>query len=96
MTYKEKLKDRRWRNRRRQILVRDNFKCQICGYRSHHNHVHHLAYIKNTEPWDYPDYYLITLCQYCHENEHYIENEIKQMRLSGMLWYDIKNKMDIR
>lgn len=96
MDYKEKLKDRRWRDRRRQILVRDNYECQSCRHKYHSNDVHHIAYVKGWEPWDYPDEYLLTLCRSCHDNEHYIENKLKEMRLSGLLWSDIANKIKLK
>lgn len=31
--------------------------------------VHHKAYLRNTDPWDYPDYALITYCHAHHEIE---------------------------
>lgn len=99
MEYKEKLKTKEWRNRRRQILVRDNFKCQRCGHRSIHNDVHHVVYEWGCEPWEYNDEYLITLCRSCHNEEHkdskHISEVIKSMKLSGMFCHEIKSKMNI-
>lgn len=69
MTYAEKLKDPRWQKKRLEILNRDNFTCQSAGcYETTKTlHVHHLDYIPESEgPWDYPDYYLMTLCEDCH------------------------------
>jgi hypothetical protein len=28
-----------------------------------------MVYLKDTEPWDYPDDYYMTLCQNCHKSE---------------------------
>lgn len=67
MTYKEKLLDVRWQKKRLEVLNRDKWTCQECHATSGTMHVHHLDYESNTEPWDYPDYYLQTLCSGCHK-----------------------------
>lgn len=67
--YYDKLKDPRWQKKRLKILERDNFSCQACGDDASTLHIHHRYYTKNTDPWDYSDKVLITLCQYCHEVE---------------------------
>ena len=69
MTYRDKLKDPRWQNKRLEILERDHFRCKWCHDDKKTLHVHHLAYVKDYEPWDYPENYLITLCEWCHEYE---------------------------
>lgn len=78
--YSEKLKDPRWQQKRLGILNRDNWTCQECFDTKSTLHVHHLKYEKKTEPWEYPDFYLITLCETCHYNvEKYrpvLENDI--------------------
>ena len=73
MTYKEKLQDPRWKNKRKEILFRDNYQCQYCfGLKQEGGvlNVHHLRYLSNYEPWEYESEDLITLCQYCHEADH--------------------------
>lgn len=68
--FSNELYDPRWLNKRRDILIRDKFKCQNCGYAKklivHHKQYH---FSKNQDfyidPWDYPDYLLITLCRRC-------------------------------
>lgn len=98
--YKEKLKDTRWRKRRREILVRDNFKCQKCNHRSYYNEVHHVVYKFGLDPWDYEDEYLLTLCRNCHQEEtdgaQHISDIIKKMKLAGMFCDEIKAKMNIK
>lgn len=69
LNYKEQLADSRWLQKKAEILIRDNYACQKCGATSHLN-VHHLSYKKNKLAWEYPNEQLITLCKYCHENEH--------------------------
>lgn len=68
-SYTEKLKDPRWQKKRLQILERDKWACQACFDETKTLHVHHLYYEDGAEPWDYPDYALVTLCADCHEWE---------------------------
>lgn len=68
-SYSEKLKDFRWKDKRIEILERDEYSCQICGFESKSNHIHHTYYDKDIEPWEYENNSLITLCQGCHEDE---------------------------
>lgn len=65
-TYSEKLRDPRRQKRRLEILQRDHFQCLLCGDPETELHIHHRYYTKNTEPWDYPDAALTTLCKHCH------------------------------
>ena len=69
MKYSEKLKDPRWQKKRLEIFERDKWTCQICGDIDKTLHVHHIKYIYGKNPWDVPDYYLLTLCEECHEEE---------------------------
>ena len=65
--YSELLKHPKWQKKRLEILERDKFEYRSCMVNNKTLHVHHLAYDNNYKtPWDYPDYYLITLCQDCH------------------------------
>lgn len=67
--YSEKLKDPRWQKKRLEILERDEWTCQKCFDSESTLVVHHRRYLVNTEPWDYPDDLLVTLCEDCHEFE---------------------------
>ncbi len=69
-TYSEKLLDPRWQRKRLEILQRDNFTCRGCDNDQATLHVHHLAYERDREPWDYPNSALITYCRDCHVAEH--------------------------
>jgi 5-methylcytosine-specific restriction endonuclease McrA len=75
MTYSQKLKDPRWQRKRLEVLSRDEFTCRICKSTENTLHVHHIRYIKGREPWEYREFYFVTLCQHCHETE---ENELKK------------------
>jgi len=67
--YAKKLKDPRWQKKRLEILNRDEWNCQICHDSESTLVVHHRRYLHGVEPWDYPDSYLVTLCEDCHEAE---------------------------
>lgn len=67
--YKEKLKDPRWQKKRLQIFERDDWCCQKCGDDETTLVVHHRLYRQNTDPWNYHEYELISLCENCHEDE---------------------------
>lgn len=64
--YKEKLLDPRWQRKRLEIFERDEWMCTGCIRGDKTLHVHHLDYLPNRDPWDYPNEYLITLCEDCH------------------------------
>lgn len=68
MTYQEKLRDPRWQKRRLEILQRDNFTCKLCGDDKSELHIHHAAYKKGLDPWEYEDAWLHTVCAHCHES----------------------------
>lgn len=67
MTYKSKLKDPRWQKKRLEIFNRDKWMCRHCSCEDKTLHVHHKEYIKDLDPWEYDNKYLITLCEDCHE-----------------------------
>lgn len=75
-TYQEKLKDPRWQECRERILERDGYECKKCGG-FNILQVHHKEYKTHTsDPWDYPDDVLITLCKKCHSSLH-LKEEIR-------------------
>lgn len=69
------LKHPKWFEKRKQILLRDNSKCLLCG-NGERLQVHHRQYqfkIKSGMfelPWMYSAKYLITLCNNCHSKGH--------------------------
>ena len=75
MDYKEKLKDPRWQKKRLQILERDDWKCQVCMNDKDMLIVHHKQYINGNDCWDYPNHFLITLCNKCHEKIHDVNGD---------------------
>jgi 5-methylcytosine-specific restriction endonuclease McrA len=84
LTYIELLQDPRWQKKRLEIMHRDEFTCQDCFDGTSPLSVHHKYYIHNTDPWDYPNEMLITLCDNCHkswEDDKYIINELSHILL---------------
>ena len=69
MTYADKLKDPRWQRKRLEIFQRDDFVCCSCMDSTTTLHVHHLYYVKGRQPWEYPDWALVTRCEMCHKDE---------------------------
>lgn len=59
-----------WQKKKSLILVRDNFTCKECGATDKMLHVHHIRYLEDKKPWEYPDYMLVTLCEECHAKFH--------------------------
>jgi len=82
--YRRKLKDPRWQKMRLEIFNRDDFKCQYCDDKRETLHVHHLEYLPDLDPWQYPMESLITLCESCHEDETNYRRE-QEERLIGTL-----------
>lgn len=62
----------KWREFNHRVFERDGYKCVRCG-RSGNDVVlqaHHLQYIPDKKPWEYPLVFLETLCKGCHAKEH--------------------------
>lgn len=70
--YYKQLQDKRWINRRNQILKKGGYKCSLCG-RKNNLQVHHKIYLKDKMAWEYKDKYLEVLCNECHEKRHCID-----------------------
>lgn len=74
-SYRELLFDKRWLEKRADIIKRDEYKCVICGSTNrltvHHKqyHVNQTTNEKNP-PWQYDNKYLVTLCEICHRRGH--------------------------
>lgn len=69
MTYQEQLEHWKWKLKRDEILILDNYRCQYCKTDKKLN-VHHTYYLKGKLAWEYPNSALITLCIDCHELAH--------------------------
>lgn len=66
-SYSEKLRSPQWQRKRLEIMQRDNFCCRDCQSTTSNLQVHHTYYTAKTEPWEYDDDSLVTLCDKCHD-----------------------------
>ncbi len=74
-TYSDLLFCSEWHLCRAEIITRDRFQCRDCGIEGRGIgqgclQVHHLHYVLNYPPWDYPHDTLLTLCPDCHGKRH--------------------------
>lgn len=108
-SYFELLKDPRWQRKRLEIMERDNFTCQECEDTEATLNVHHKAYaFKKMAPWEYPDDWLITLCEGCHEYRSDMEKtwrfipkdfataELADLGLAILEWLSIRSADELR
>lgn len=71
--YSELLRDPRWQKKRLYVMSAANFRCEDCGDATQTLEIHHCAYIKGREPWEYEGDLLMCLCEHCHEKRQKIE-----------------------
>jgi hypothetical protein len=76
MTYAEKLRDPRWQKARLKIMERDEWRCRSCRRADLTLNVHHAIYRNGFNPWDYPAWELVTLCEVCHKRHEYIKPDL--------------------
>ena len=82
------LKSKEWKEKRKKVLQRDNYRCKKCGSKTN-LHIHHISY-KNIgkEPLDD----LVTLCDNCHKKLHdsigYPKSYDDYMNKDYYIWYD--------
>lgn len=74
-TYGSLLFDKRWIEKRREIIARDNGACIICNdtkaLQVHHRQYHYIKALEQFKaPWDYENHLMITLCERCHSRGH--------------------------
>jgi hypothetical protein len=69
-SYFEKLRDPRWQKMRLEVMQTNEFCCEICGDSTSTLNVHHKAYFKDRDPWEYLPQQLSCLCENCHEQNH--------------------------
>lgn len=59
-----------WQKMRLYVMERDKFCCVNCKKGDKTLHAHHLKYIKGKYVWEVPHWYIVTLCEDCHSEEH--------------------------
>lgn len=86
--YVELLKRDEWLIKKAHIIARDKNQCCNCGKTGDEVplEVHHKAYAKGYDPWEYPDDALITLCSDCHREWHK-SNRIRCVEKHDDGWY---------
>lgn len=65
-SYREKLTDQRWIEKRNKVSDREGNRCMYCG-KENSLEVHHTYYRYGWEPWEYPLDSLMCLCSDCHK-----------------------------
>jgi hypothetical protein len=93
MSYSRKLRDPKWLAKRQEVLKRDGNRCVNDPNHRMPIEVHHLSYIQNREPWEYPLDNFLALCRDCHLAEHKRTLTVKRpIRLRGEFygWHQIE------
>lgn len=84
-TYREKLQDPRWQEKRLRVMESAGFKCEKCGSRERNLQVHHNQNQKGLEPWEYSNDDLELLCDYCHKYQHRQQADlIRKIKQAGI------------
>lgn len=78
-TYRELLLDPRWQKKRLKKLEAAGWICEACYDDSKTLAVHHKQYRKGHMPWEYDDAELVVLCQPCHEQEHELQDALRNV-----------------
>lgn len=63
----------RWKQKRRNILRRDGYECQLCKRYGRHTpatEVHHIKHLEDRPELAYANKNLISLCHRCHNKQH--------------------------
>jgi len=97
MTYKEKLKDDRWINKRNEVLsiyMNNGVGCMGCGSEINLN-VHHIRYLPNIEPWEYNNTYLVPLCSSCHHVYHENKEKLTTLLMNNRLYFNYEFELII-
>lgn len=75
----------KWRTKRKEVLQRDNYECQLCKYQGKYKEgqaVHHVKHLKQREDLSLTETNLVTLCLSCHNKVHPEKRfEIKKPRI---------------
>ena len=74
-SYNGLLFTKEWKEKRQEILQRDQNACRVCGTKEelqvHHRQYHFSLILRQfRKPWEYPNKLLITLCKKCHQKGH--------------------------
>ena len=68
-TYREYLRSQEWKDLRRLVFKRDNYRCVRCGYIGTKKQCHHTDY-RGIETMSFSIDQLETVCHLCHDDIH--------------------------
>lgn len=68
--YESLLNTPEWQKKRAEIITRDKGRCMQCGKSGLPIEVHHIYYKANTQPWEYDNDALMSVCHSCHKHIH--------------------------
>jgi hypothetical protein len=75
----EQYKHPNWQKRRLERMEAAGWECMNCGDKGTTFNVHHKRYVKGRNVWEYDDDELVVLCEPCHEEEHVISDDLKEL-----------------
>lgn len=78
-SFAEQYRHPQWQRRRLERLQAADYSCERCGDTETTLHVHHKRYVKGRMVWEYADDELGVLCEPCHEEEHRIDAELREL-----------------
>lgn len=84
MNYEQYLKTDAWKQKARERLKIDDYRCQMCGAQGNQLNpleVHHMTYHNLGHENTYKD--LVTLCHCCHQGVHRMMNRTTGIRQDG-------------
>lgn len=90
--YSELLKDPRWQRKRLEVMLAANFTCEDCGRSDLTLEVHHNAYIRGKQPWEYGNDLLMCLCEDCHPERQRFETAAR-VSLSRLMRHMEPNRL---
>jgi hypothetical protein len=74
--YQRKLVHPDWQMKRLELFKARGLRCEDCSSKGKELHIHHIYYLPNTEPQNYPDDAYRVLCYDCHQIE---EDRLKEI-----------------
>jgi len=78
LTFSEQYKHPLWQKKRLEILELASFTCDNCGDTESQLHIHHKAYIKGRDLWEYDEPELDCLCSDCHKAAHVLKDQLTE------------------
>ena len=82
MEWKDQYKHPLWQKKRLEALDSAGYECENCGCNDKQLNVHHVAYKKNANIWDYNITELSVLCECCHRDAHLCKDSINDYFLA--------------